>query len=47
MAYQSFSEYRGSEQFKIDQANIKKREEIEKNREEAYRDTGGLPANLR
>ena len=47
MAYQSFSEYRGSEQFKIDQANIKKREEIEKNREEGYRDTGGLPANLR
>ena len=28
-------------------ANIKKREEIEKNREEGYRDTGGLPANLR
>lgn len=26
---------------------VKKREEIEKNREEGYRDTGGLPANLR
>ena len=28
-------------------ATVKKREEIEKNREEGYRDTGGLPANLR
>jgi len=28
-------------------ANVKKREQIEKNREEGYRDTGGLPANLR
>ena len=26
---------------------VKKREQIEKNREEGYRDTGGLPANLR
>ena len=51
MTYQSFSEYRGSEQFKIDQkdvANIKKKEEQRKNDIEAsYSDTGGLPANLR
>ena len=47
----SFSEYRGSEQFKKDQeyvANVKKREEQRKNDLEAsYSDTGGLPANLR
>ena len=51
MSYQSFSEYRGSEQFRIDQkevANIKKKEEQRKNDLEAsYSDTGGLPANLR
>ena len=47
----SFSEYRGSEQFKKDQeyvANVKKREEQRKNDLEAsYSDTGGLPKNLR
>ena len=51
----SFSEYRGSEQFKKDQeyvANVKKREEElatqKKNDLEAsYSDTGGLPKNLR
>ena len=51
MSYQSFSEYRGSEQFRIDQkevANIKKKEEQRKNDlESSYSDTGGLPANLR
>jgi hypothetical protein len=51
----SFSEYRGSEQFKKDQeyvANVKKREQElatqKKNDLEAsYSDTGGLPKNLR
>ena len=51
----SFSEYRGSEQFKKDQeyvANVKKREEElatqKKNELEAsYSDTGGLPKDLR
>lgn len=47
----SFSEYRGSEQFKKDQeyvANVKKREEQRKNDlESSYSDTGGLPKNLR
>ena len=49
-AYYASDAYRSSlnkDGIGTDYKTVKKREEIEKNREEGYRDTGGLPANLR
>ena len=47
MAYQSFSEYRRSEEFK----KVREKDNIKKKQREPdninYSDTGGLPANLR